>query len=95
MDDKQAILDGLKRYQIALSKYEIDIEDFKQYFVAAEYKKRYPRYYPAQILEKSLEHYLAQKFLKLRPEDIYIDIASQESPAPMRLNQRMPAPAAI
>jgi len=60
----------------------IDKEEYNNFFTKAGYTVRYPRYYPNSIIEKSLEHFIAQKILALSPSDTYIDIASQNSPAP-------------
>ena len=53
----------------------------------AEYKKFLGYYFKFGILgrvmiEKSLEHYLASKLLCLSENDVYIDIASSNSPTP-------------
>ena len=65
--------------------FEIAVADFKQYVENAEYY-RLSSYYSGDKAyvfgEKSLEHYLAAKLLNLTKDDVYIDIASEQSPAP-------------
>lgn len=65
--------------------YKIDTNDYRRYLANAEYYK-FPNYYEGgkmmSFIEKSLEHYLASKLLNLSKEDIYIDIANANSPAP-------------
>lgn len=62
--------------------YEVDVADYRRYFAAARYVEAFPDYYASFRAEKSLEHYLAARLLDLDGQDVYIDIASQHSPAP-------------
>lgn len=77
-----SIQQGLRSLQYTIRDYTIDAGDYRAYFAQADYEHRYPQYYPAHLAEKSLEHYLAARLLKLGPEDVYIDIASEGSPVP-------------
>lgn len=80
---EQNIVSQLARVGIQLVDFNIDVAEYHAYFEQAEYTKRYPMYfYPKRIIEKSLEHFIAQKLLQLTPQDIYIDIASDHSPVP-------------
>jgi len=65
----------------------ISIQEYSDYFNSADYGNLYPHYYPYNIKEKSLEHYIAAKLLELGPQDIYIDIASEGSPVPEIYNR--------
>ena len=62
--------------------YEVDVADYRRYFETARYVEAFPDYYASFRAEKSLEHYLAARLLNLDGRDVYIDIASQHSPAP-------------
>ncbi|MEQ9000824.1 MAG: class I SAM-dependent methyltransferase [Coleofasciculus sp. B1-GNL1-01] len=62
--------------------YEINWGNYQKYFNNAEYKTRYPDYYRGNQVEKSLEHYLTLTLLNVSAEDIFIDIASEQSPIP-------------
>ncbi len=62
--------------------YEINLDDYNNYFDNAEYKSRYPDYYLDNQIEKSFEHYLALSLLNLSAEDVFIDLASEHSPIP-------------
>jgi hypothetical protein len=63
----------------------IDLADYRRYLERAGYG-RFPTYYGggewAGFAEKALEHYLAAKLLDLRDTDVYIDVASYDSPTP-------------
>jgi SAM-dependent methyltransferase len=65
---------------LAFSPYRIDVEDFGGYVRKADYKTRYKEYYPGNLTEKSLEHYIALKLLDMNDDDVFIDIASEHSP---------------
>ena len=77
------IADSLIHLGIKVEDYIVDVMDYRKYFDDARYKEDFPDYYPANLPEKSLEHYLAAQFLNLKDSDIYIDIASQHSPVPI------------
>jgi SAM-dependent methyltransferase len=77
------IVDQLKKNRIPVIDFEIHIDDFRQYLEKAQYNK-FQGYYGAgkgeNFIEKSLEHYLAAKVLKISKNDVYIDVASSNSP---------------
>ncbi|MBI3796452.1 MAG: sulfotransferase [Deltaproteobacteria bacterium] len=76
------ITQRLQNLGFAVCDYEVDIADYQRYFHAARYREDFPDYYPANLPEKSLEHYLAAKLLQFDEHDVYIDIASEHSPVP-------------
>lgn len=82
---QRKITKELKKNNFDVFNFEVDITDYRQYLNKAEYHK-FPNYYGGgranNFIEKSLEHYLATKFLKLSKDDVYIDIASRNSPTP-------------
>lgn len=65
--------------------YGIDVDDFRRYLTKADYSQ-FPGYYGGgkapNFIEKSLEHYLAAKFLDIAREEVYVDIANDMSPTP-------------
>lgn len=65
-----------------LKPLSIDIDDYRSYAKAAEYSTRYTNYYSDNIKEKSFEHYLSLKFLEVKDSDVFIDVASENSPVP-------------
>lgn len=80
------IIEELKNNDLNVIDLKIDVDDYRKYLKEAEYNK-FPDYYSTgnkafNISEKSLEHYLGAKLLSLSKEDIYIDIANDNSPAP-------------
>ena len=82
---QRQIVAELKSSGYAVAPYTIDVADYRRYLEQANYSK-FPGYYRGgtghNFTEKSLEHYLATKFLDLRPDDVYIDIANAGSPVP-------------
>jgi len=72
---KAALKNGME-----LVEYNIDASDYNKYVNEAGYVTKYPNYYPANLKEKSFEHYIEKELLKLSDKDIFIDIASQHSP---------------
>ena len=79
-----AIIDQLKQNGLCVADFKIDLDEFSQYLEKAQYT-RFPNYYGGgkglNFIEKSLEHYLAAKTLQISGNDVYIDIASSNSPA--------------
>jgi SAM-dependent methyltransferase len=76
------IVEALLRLDVDVRRYDIDVADYRRYATTARYPEAFPDYYPANRQEKCLEHYLAAKLLDLERHDIYVDIASEHSPAP-------------
>ena len=60
----------------------IDIDAYRRYFDTAGYVTRYPDYYRGNQPEKSLEHWVVLHLLNLGPTEVFIDIASENSPVP-------------
>ncbi|MDD5431711.1 MAG: hypothetical protein PHO70_01820 [Candidatus Omnitrophica bacterium] len=80
--DCEKIINELKGNSFNVLEYEIDIDDFNRYKNRAEYQN-YPEYHSGgKNIEKILEHYLAAKLLDLSKDDVLIDIANNNSPAP-------------
>ena len=75
----------LKKDGFNVIDFKINVTDSREYINSAEYHK-FPNYYhgdkASNFIEKSLEHYLAAKLLNLSEDDVYIDIANGNSPAP-------------
>lgn len=73
------------RSNFSVIDFIIDLADYKKYINSANYSK-YRAYFTGSrakfLTEKCLEHYLAAKLLKLSTGDVYIDVASGDSPAP-------------
>jgi hypothetical protein len=74
----------LKANGFEVADFQIDLPDLQNYLARARYD-RYPDYCGTDVgrlPEKTVEHYLAAKLLKLSPEDVYIDVATSDSPTP-------------
>ena len=80
-----AVLQELRAEGYDTQDYIIDPADYRRYLEMANYE-RFPNYYhggtSANFTEKSLEHYLAARFLDLSRDDLYIDIANDGAPVP-------------
>lgn len=81
-DSQEKVFQGLVNLGIDVENYEVDVQEYRQYFQNARYVQDFPDYYSFNLPEKTLEHYIAAKLLQLNDKDIYIDIASQHSPTP-------------
>ena len=84
---KEVIADQLKENRLRVDDFKIDLDEFHQYLEKAQYA-RFPNYYGGGkgvfkrfLVEKSLEHYLAAKTLQISRNDVYVDVASSNSPA--------------
>jgi hypothetical protein len=55
---------------------------YRRFVADAGYASRYPTYYPGNQVEKSFEHWLSLEVLDLRPTEVFIDLASENSPLP-------------
>jgi SAM-dependent methyltransferase len=82
--DRQLIAE-LREAGFRLLDYSVDVEDYRAYARYARYNQ-FPNYYRGgrspDFVSKSLQHYLAAQLLSLGPDDVYIDVASGDSPAP-------------
>ncbi len=72
----------LRQVGIDVLNFSPPAEDYLAFMEKAAYGKLYPGYYPWNIGEKSLEHFMAIQLLGLADEDIFVDIASEGSPLP-------------
>ena len=67
---------------IEFEPFTIDIDDYHRYFDEAGYTSRYPDYYRGNQPEKALEHWVALRLLNVRATEVFIDVASENSPVP-------------
>jgi SAM-dependent methyltransferase len=78
----EAVAAGLRALDAPLEEYRLDPERFARFEEKAQYAERYPDYYGVRMVEKHVEHFLALELLRLGPGDVFVDIASEDSPAP-------------
>ncbi len=80
-----AVRRALEELGLDVRDMTLDLADYRRYLERAAYG-RFPTYYGGGswpgFAEKALEHYLAAKLLDLRETDVYLDIASYDSPTP-------------
>ena len=78
-----AITDKLRNAGVHVKNLPIDVADYYSYLEKANYE-HFPDYYGGgtarNFPEKSLEHYIAAKLLQFSKDDVYIDVASENSP---------------
>src|SRR5262245_20357647 len=79
---EERIVARVRALGIDVRPFVIDVVDYARYVAAARYQEDFPDYYAFNRSEKSLEHYLAATLLRLGPPDVYVDVASEHSPAP-------------
>lgn len=77
-----ALRSGLERGGVPMEDFAIDAARFARYEQRAEYAARYPAYYGVRMAEKHLEHFVTMELLGLSSTDVFIDIASEDSPVP-------------
>jgi hypothetical protein len=84
--DPRPHLDEIAEHMRSIGSPVMDLKvsapEFAEYFWRAEYALRYTNYYRGNLPEKALEHFVALQLLKPRPNDVFIDIASEGSPLP-------------
>lgn len=66
--------------QICTETLILDVDECHRYCLEAGYRSRYPEYYSWNFPEKSMEHFVAMKLLQPAREDIFLDLASEDSP---------------
>jgi len=71
------IIDKLEHEGISIHPIKINIQEYLDFVSSADYS---PNIYGKVLAEKSLEHFLSIKLLDFSKEDIFIDIASSNSP---------------
>lgn len=78
--DRAEVTAALRHAGLHPEPYQVDVDAFRRYLAAADYR-RYRSYYGGEPpYEKRLEHFLAREFLALKPGEVYLDIASGDSP---------------
>lgn len=66
---------------LALPPLDVNPAEYADYYQRAEYDVRLPPdYYPGNRPEKTLEHFLCLQLLQMQPADVFIDVASEQSP---------------
>ena len=81
-DPNHFTIHRLKQLGFNVEEYQINLDDFQSFFREARYKEEYPFFYPNNLPEKALEHYLAAKLLNLNSSDVYLNLLTGGSPAP-------------
>ena len=77
-----AIHDDFKKYDIPVNEWYVNAEEYNEYFEKAAYEDLYPNYYKDYLPEKSFEHFVAFRLLDIHQNEVFIDIASENSPIP-------------
>jgi len=77
-----AVHKDFKKQGIPINEWDMNVEKYKDSFEKAAYKDLYPNYYKDFLSEKSFEHFIAFRLLDIHPNEVFIDIASENSPIP-------------
>jgi hypothetical protein len=74
----------LARCGLSVRGFRVDVADYRAYLRRASYEVfgYYAGGRAPNFAEKSLEHYLAARFLDLTAADVYIDVANGRAPTP-------------
>lgn len=83
--DAGAIARGLQERDVRVTPFVIEDTSFAQYMQRVGSYHGYPGYreeFREKLLKKALQHYCAFELLHLSGDDIYIDVASSNSPVP-------------
>jgi hypothetical protein len=80
--ENQFLVSQLIQGGIKVKYFRVIKQEYREYLGKVNYKKRYPRYYPGNFHEKTLEHFIAFKLLKsnLAKGRKFIDIGAESSP---------------
>ena len=78
----ERIVERLAALGLGVRAFQVDVSGYRRFAAAARYPEDFPDYYPFNVTEKLLEHYVAATLLDLRAREVYIDVASAGSPAP-------------
>ena len=77
-----ALCGELARHGVDVQDYFADIDEYSRYVERAAYLSRHRGYYGATLPEKTFEHFLGYAHLALTPQEVFVDIASEQSPTP-------------
>ncbi len=80
--ENQALLGALTAIdeRIKQENFRVEKNAYENYLQQINYKKKYPRYYNFNFIEKTLEHYIAFTLLNLQEGEKFVDIAAEHSP---------------
>ena len=78
----EAVHKDFEKQGIPVNEWYVNVEEYNEYFEKAAYKHFYPNYYTDYLSEKSFEHFVAFRLLDIHPNEVFIDIASENSPIP-------------
>ena len=78
--DYNKIINEFETNNIPVKKFHVNVDDFRKFKQKYQFSSDYIESHKDVFIEKALEHYLSHKFLMTRPGDIFIDVASADSP---------------
>jgi SAM-dependent methyltransferase len=82
LESLAAVREHFANLGLGVHDFKVDLVRYQEYMGAAKYQERYPEYYKTNLSEKTLEHFLAFQFLDIKPAEVFIDVASENSPVP-------------
>lgn len=82
----EAIIEKLRENDFEVEELTVDLSAYEDWCTRAHYERFHAYSDEGRnpvLPEKSLEHYLAARLLDLQASDVYVDVASYQSPAPV------------
>jgi len=70
------------RSNVPVIPLSVNEDVWQNYVKRAEYGVRYPDYYPDSLPEKSFEHFMSLRLLEVKAGEVFVDVASENSPVP-------------
>ena len=75
-------LQAFKSHGLAVRELRADPAAFRAFVASAGYDRRWPDYYKTVRVEKAFEHWVTLQLLGVGRGDVFIDVASENSPLP-------------
>jgi SAM-dependent methyltransferase len=86
--DEAAVLSGLLASEVPSGPWNIDIPAFRAWRKRADFERRHPAYYPENLEEKSLEHFVTAQLAGLRRGRVVVEVDSH-SDASAEVHERV------
>jgi hypothetical protein len=79
-ENEKADLIGKLEKLVPIRGFKVNKDEYFQYIEDVDYRRKFRKYFPGNFNEKTLEHFIALKLLKLEKGQNFIDIAAATSP---------------
>lgn len=79
-ENEKTDLIGQLEKLVPIKGFKVNKDEYFQYIEDVDYRRKFRKYFPDNFSEKTLEHFIALKLLKLEDGQNFIDIAAATSP---------------